>query len=124
MNLAHIIDDHAGDSTALIWRGRTTTYGELRDQVAHASAAAWLPLGVESGDRVALLCGNCRYFVLAYLATIGLGAVAVPLNPASPAPEIEREIAMVGAKVVVVDPLRARAWAHVEPSLRCRRSRP
>ena len=58
------------------------------------------------GDRVALLCGNGRFFVDAYLATVGLGAVAVPLNPTSPAPEIDREIAAVGAKVVVRRPGR------------------
>ena len=38
------------------------------------------------------------YFVETYLAVLGLGAVAVPLNPQSPAPEIERELATVGAK--------------------------
>jgi long-chain acyl-CoA synthetase len=40
----------------------------------------------------------------------------VPLNPASPAPEIEREIGRVGAKVVVVEPAAAHAWKGVDPS--------
>ena len=34
MNLASIVDPHPADAGALISRGRTTTYGELRDQVA------------------------------------------------------------------------------------------
>ncbi len=116
MNLAHIIDDHAGDSTALIWRGRTTTYGELRDQVERFRGGL-VSLGVESGDRVALLLANSPHFVIGYLATIGLGAVAVPLNPTSPAPELESELAVVGAKVIIVDKVSAVNWAHVEPSL-------
>ena len=80
-------------------------------------------LGVGAGDRVALLCGNGRYFVVAYLATLGLGAVAVPLNPASPSPEIERELATVGAKVVVVEPSAARALARRRPGATCPRVR-
>ena len=57
-------------------------------------------LGVGTGDRVALLCANGRFFVETYLATLGLGAVAVPLNPTSPGPELQRELSTVGAKVV------------------------
>jgi long-chain acyl-CoA synthetase len=116
VNLAHIIDDHAGDSTALIWRGRTTTYGELRDQVARFRGGL-ASLGVETGDRVALLLGNSPHFVISYLATIGLGAVVVPLNPTSPGPELESELEVVGAKVVVVDKVSAVNWSHVDPSL-------
>ena len=43
-------------------------------------------LGVGPGDRVALLCGNDPYFVIALLATVGLGAVAVPAQPDQPGP--------------------------------------
>ena len=50
-----------------------------------------------------LLIGNSRHFVVSYLATVGLGAVVVPLNPASPAPELARQIAGVDGRVVIVD---------------------
>ncbi|MFM2078665.1 MAG: hypothetical protein RJA49_2555 [Actinomycetota bacterium] len=113
MNLAHIIDSHSDDRVAIISRGRPTTYGTLRDQVAHVRGGL-ARMGVQSGDRVALLCSNGRYFVDLYLAALGLGAVTVPLNPASPGPEIERELATVEAKVVVVEPLAAYAWSQVD----------
>ena len=116
MNLAHIIDDHDADSTALIAHGRTTTYGELRDQVARFQGGL-ASLGVGDGDRVALLLGNAPQFVVSYLATLGLGAVAVPLNPTSPGPELEAELAVVGAKVVVIDKTSAVNWSHVDPAL-------
>ena len=99
MNLAHIIDAHPHDRVALFSRGRPTTYGTLRDQVAHVRGGL-AALGLAKGDRIALLCSNGRYFVDLYLAALGLGAVVVPLNPASPAPEIEREVHTVGATVV------------------------
>jgi len=113
VNLAHIIDDHAADSTALICRGRTTTYGELREQVARMRGGL-ASLGVVQGDRVALLLGNSRQFVVSYLATIGMGAVAVPLNPTSPGPELENELAVVGAEVVIVDKVSVVNWSHVD----------
>lgn len=116
MNLAHIIDEHPDDHVALISRGRETTYGALRDQVAHLRGGL-ASLGVGPGDRVAMLCGNGRYFVLAYLATVGAGAVAVPLNPSSPAPELERELATVGASVVIVEPAAAHAWRAIDRAM-------
>lgn len=112
INLAHIIDAHAADRVAIISRGRETTYGELRDQVAHMRGGLQA-LGLGKGDRIALLCGNGRYFVVLYLAALGLGAVTVPLNPGSPAPEIERELKTVTPKVVVVEPAAAQAWSHL-----------
>ncbi|MFZ9483799.1 MAG: AMP-binding protein, partial [Ilumatobacteraceae bacterium] len=113
MNLAHIIDPHPADRIALYSRGRPTTYGALRDQVAHLRGGL-AELGVGRGDRVALLCGNGRYFVDMYLATLGLGAVAVPLNPASPAPEIEHAVRVTRPSVVVVEPSAAPAWGPVD----------
>ena len=113
-NLAHIIDAHPADRVAIISRGRETTYGQLRDQIAHVRGGLQA-LGIGKGDRIALLCGNGRYFVDLYIAALGLGAVAVPLNPGSPAPEIERELRTVAAKLVVVEPAAAQAWSHIKP---------
>ena len=113
MNLAHIIDSHPADRVAIFSRGRPTTYGALRDQIAHVRGGL-AAAGLAKGDRIALLCNNGRYFVDLYLAAVGLGAVVVPLNPSSPAPEIERELHTVSAKIVVVDPSAAHAWAQVD----------
>jgi long-chain acyl-CoA synthetase len=113
MNLAHIIDSHDGDHVALISRGRATTYGVLRDQVARARGGL-RSLGIEPGDRVAVMCGNGRHFVVVYLAALGIGAVVVPLNPASPAMEIERELAAVAPRLVVVEASAVAAWHGVD----------
>jgi long-chain acyl-CoA synthetase len=113
VNLAHIIDPHPADRVAIISRGRPTTFGTLRDQVAHVRGGL-ARLGLQPGDRLALLCNNGRYFADLYLAALGMGVVTVPLNPASPAPEIEREVATVGAKVVVVEPSAAAAWNAID----------
>ena len=103
MNLAAIIDAHPDDATALISRGRTTTYGELRQQVGSLRAGL-IGLGIDPGDRIGIICANNWYFVASYLAVLGAGAVAVPLNPLSPPRELERELAAVGARAMLVGP--------------------
>lgn len=113
MNLAEIIERHPADDTALISRGRPTSYGELRRQVASLRGVL-AENHVERGDRVAILCGNSRYFVLAYLATLGVGGVAVPLNIISPASEIQRELDEVQPRVVFVEPAAMTAWNSID----------
>jgi long-chain acyl-CoA synthetase len=103
VNLAAIIDAHPDEAVALVSRGKQTTYGELRSQVA-ALRGGLCELGVAPGDRVAIATGNNWYFVSAYLATLGLGAVAVPLNPLAPAPELQRELAVTQSRVLVAGP--------------------
>ncbi len=103
MNLAHVIEEHDPDLSALVSRGRVTTYGTLRDQVAQMRGGL-VARGVEPGDRVAIVAANNWYFVSAYLAVLGTGAIAVPLNPQSPAPEIERELRVAGVKLALVGP--------------------
>ena len=74
--------------------------------------------GVGKGDVVALLCGNSRYFVVSYLAAIGVGAIVAPLNPSSPAPEIEGELHVVTPTMVVVEPSAYDAWSRIATQTR------
>jgi long-chain acyl-CoA synthetase len=102
VNLASAIDAHPAEAPALVSRGEVTTYGELRSQVAEVRGALGAR-GVAPGDRVAIVAANNPSFVAAYLGVLGAGAVAVPLNPLSPPPELERELALVGAGLALVD---------------------
>jgi long-chain acyl-CoA synthetase len=113
MNLASMIEGHIDDRVALISRNRETTYGQLRDQVARLRGGLD-GLGVGDGDRVAIVCGNNRYFVISYLAVIGLGAVAVPLNPLSPSPAMQKELNEINPTTVVVGPSARHAWDAID----------
>ena len=113
MNFAHLIDEHQADHVAIVSRGRETTYGALREQVAHVRGGL-VGLGVGRGDRVALICSNGRHGVVAYLAVLGLGAIAVPLNPTSPSPELQRELVTVEPRVVIVDAAARSAWQRID----------
>lgn len=113
MNLAAIIDGHPDGAVAFVSRGRPTTYGELRGQVAQLRGGL-VRLGVEPGDRVAVVSANNWLFVVSYLAVLGAGAVAVALNPASPPAELQAELATVGARVAIVGPGAAGGMAGAQ----------
>lgn len=55
------------------------TYRQLHDGALRV-ARYFAERGVHRGDRIAIYCENRHAFVLAYLAALRLGAIAVPLN--------------------------------------------
>jgi len=103
MNIAAIVEGHPDVAPALVSRGHVTTYAELRRQVGELRGGL-TRLGLSPGDRVAIVSANNWFFVVSYLAVVGVGAVAVPLNPASPTRELARELGVVGAKVAIIGP--------------------
>jgi long-chain acyl-CoA synthetase len=116
VNLASIIDPHPDDACALMSRGKPTTYGELRQQVASLRGGL-CALGLEPGDRFAMVCGNNWYFVASWLAALGAGLVVVPINPTVPTPELQRQLAMVGARALLVSPTATKAVAGLDRSV-------
>lgn len=64
----------------ILHENRRLTFGEV-DGLADALAAGLHNLGVEAGDRMALLLPPCPEFVVSMLAAAKLGAVIVPLDP-------------------------------------------
>lgn len=114
MNLASIIDRHPDDKVALVSHGTSITYRELEEHVG-AIRGGLSAMGLEPGDRIAIVCANNRYFVETFLAALGAGLVVVPLNPLSPALELAREIDTVGARAVLVGPTAGRVVAGIEP---------
>ncbi len=74
------------------------TYSELDQFVGH-TADYLATLGVKPGDRVALQLPKCLEFILLHLATLRLGAISLPLNPAYPPDEVEYFLSDSGAKL-------------------------
>jgi long-chain acyl-CoA synthetase len=91
-----------GDSVAVAAGKRRITYRDLEERVRRA-AAALQDLGVEAGDRVALISGNTPAFVEALHGTLRAGAVAAPLNFLSTPDELGAMLADAEARVAVAD---------------------
>jgi long-chain acyl-CoA synthetase len=100
VTLATLLDTQPDDAIALIDNGRETTYGELRELVARTRAGL-VAAGIEPRDRVAVVSTNTRAAVVGILATASAGMVALLLDPGNPVAELRREIATVGATLVL-----------------------
>lgn len=87
---------------AVIYYGRTISYGELAEWVERA-AGALAAEGVAPGDRVLLFMGNTPAFVVGYLAVQALGAVVVAANPMFKADELAHELDDSGARFLLAD---------------------
>ena len=77
------------------------TYREV-DELADRFAAGLQRLGVQKGDRVALVLPNCPQFVYSFFGALKAGAVVVPTNPLYTVRELHNQLADSGARVVVV----------------------
>lgn len=100
MNLASIIDAHPEERVALSVGDQSVSYGELRDRTATVRGAL-RSLGLNRGDRVAVIASNEIGFVACYLAVVGCGLAAVPLNPQYSLSELRAQLETVGAAAVV-----------------------
>lgn len=100
MNLASLVAGHGADARAIHDGRRWTTWGELRGR-AGALASDLGARGIGPGARVAIAWPSSVEFVTAYLGVIATGAVAVPLNPNSPLPELSAELERVRPAAVL-----------------------
>jgi fatty-acyl-CoA synthase len=75
------------DNEALVFEGRTVTYGEL-DRAIDETVAGLAARGIGQGDRVAALGRNSLEYVQLYFATARIGAMLVPLSFWQRPPEI------------------------------------
>ncbi|MBB4959740.1 long-chain acyl-CoA synthetase [Micromonospora polyrhachis] len=114
------------DQPALIWQGRSITWAELDDSIDQAAdglsdavrpASAGLsdrvcPASAGLSDmvpsdftghppRIAIALTNTPDFVVAYLATLRSGLVAVPVDPASSARELRHVLADSAAALLI-----------------------
>ena len=92
--------DRSPDRLALVETSGSWTYRQLNDAVERATA--WLQdSGVRSGDRVMLVCDNCRPFIAIFLALTGMDAWPVLANARLSAREIDDIRDHSGARRVI-----------------------
>ena len=110
-NFYERISDAAGrfrDRAAVEWVGatgvETTTYDALMADARQA--AAWLtgPLGLTSGDRIAIFASNDARWIAVYLGALSRGLVVVPLDTSYSAAQVHTVMADSGARVLFTTP--------------------
>jgi long-chain acyl-CoA synthetase len=95
---------------ATVFLGSRLTYRQLKAQVDHLAGQLY-KMGVRKGDRVAILLPNCPQTIIAYYATLSLGAVTVLTNPLYVERELEHQWAESGVETAFVLDL---LWPRVE----------
>jgi long-chain acyl-CoA synthetase len=86
--------------TALVFLGARLNYRQLKQQVDRFAAALYA-LDIGQGDRVAIMMPNCPQAVIAYYATLLLGAVTVMTNPLYVERELKHQWGDSGVKIVI-----------------------
>lgn len=111
-----------GDQTALVFLhgGRVETDMSYRDldQYANGCKAALLETGVAKGDRVVLFLNKSVFFVIAHLAILKIGAIAVPLNPGFKKAEMDYLLRDADPKLVIADPDKCDLVTQIVPHCR------
>ena len=103
-----------GGKTAIIDGERTFTYSDL-DALSDNLAAGLASLGVERGERVAVLAPNCAEFVIAFYGILKAGAIVTTINSGYREREIAHQLNDSGARTLIAhDALRGMADAALE----------
>ena len=97
---------HAGKDFAVYLEQRYT-YGQAYQMACEIGAALVERYGVAKGDRVAILSRNNPQWMIAFIACLSVGAVAVPMNAWWTTEELDYGFEDSGSTVVFADRQRA-----------------
>lgn len=89
------------ERSALYFKGQQWDYQTLGAMVSRF-AAGLHSLGIEQGDRVAVMLPNCPHYVAAYYGILQLGGIVVQVNPMSVPAELDYYLSDSGAKALIV----------------------
>jgi long-chain acyl-CoA synthetase len=92
----------ASEQEAVVCGDVRLSYAELADRLRRLGGAL-RGLGLQRGDRVAILAANCHRYIETYLAVPAAGFVLVPLNTRHAEPELRYALADSGARVLITD---------------------
>ena len=89
------------DRSAYSFLGKDISFAQT-DQESLAMAAYFQSLGLDKGDRVAIMMPNVPQYPVAVAAVLRAGLVVVNVNPLYTARELEHQLKDSGAKAIVI----------------------
>ena len=92
-----------GDALYVVCGDERVTYADHLQRVAAFARVLRDEFGVGRGDRVAILAANCPEWIVAFWATVSLGAICASMNAWWADPELEYALAHSEPVVVVAD---------------------
>jgi long-chain acyl-CoA synthetase len=86
---------------AMIFQSDGISFDEMHDKI-NRFASALIDLGINKGDRVAIIMPNCPDYIYAYYACMKIGAIEVQVDPLFKPAETELVIRDCEPKIVIV----------------------
>jgi len=108
----------APDKLAVVSGDRAFSYAQLNDRCERLVGALY-GLGLERGDRVAILSNNSHEYIETYVAVPAGGLVIVPLNTRHALPELRYALEDSGAKALIIDRDPGELTDLVETVIQC-----
>src|SRR4051794_40598242 len=105
MNLAQLVVNQAaryGARQLALVDGAQVSYEELADRAGRFTAGLQ-ELGIQPGDRVAVMMPTRAEFLYAWFGILGAGAIEVPIHDAARGPGIAYILDTTGARAFIVD---------------------
>ncbi|MBD7959472.1 MULTISPECIES: long-chain-fatty-acid--CoA ligase [Comamonas] len=87
--------------SAYSFMGKDMSFGDV-DRQSQAFAAYFQSLGLQAGDRIAIMMPNVPQYPVAVAAILRAGFVVVNVNPLYTARELEHQLKDSGAKAIVI----------------------
>ncbi len=88
------------NNPCIYYQGKTLTYAEV-DELSSRFASGLRSLGLEKGDRVAMVLPNTPQFVISYFGIMKAGGVVVPCSVLYKPEELEHQLKDSGATFVI-----------------------
>ena len=86
--------------TAISFEGKEMTYKELYESALKFATYLQM-IGIEKGDRVAIMLPNCPQAVIGFFGTLIAGGIVVQTNPLYTERELEYQLNDSGAKFIL-----------------------
>ena len=92
-----------GDKDFAVYRDERYTFAEAYAGSAALACGLIADFGIGKGDRVAILSRNNPQWMMAFIASLSIGAIAVPMNAWWTTEELDYGLRDCGARVVIAD---------------------
>ena len=119
MNIKQTLENTASEiphKEAIVLGAQRITYGEL-DEASNKVANALLELGMKKGTHVAILMSHSSEWAINYFGVIKGGGVAMLLNPALKAPELDSLLRDSDSEILLTEKEFSRMLSSVLPQI-------
>ena len=117
--LGNLFAEASSDETFLVFEDERLTFAETLREATRLAEALVADYGIVAGDRVAISMRNYPEWIIAFMATTSIGAVAVAMNSLWKGEEMVYGLTDSGAKVLIADAERLQRLAPHGAQVQC-----